>query len=412
MSRDEQAIIGAALLLGDKHSGINLDPADFESDFFAAVWKRMQQMREIDHTALESEFIENRSLLSECATTLPSHCNMEKIGKRIKEAAHRRRVKRCLVDAHRMIEAGEDISAVGDIVTKALDGIAVDNEWKPLADYLLPAYRDMERAQINGEDCNFLPTGFVTFDSEFGGLQKDGLIVVAGRPGMGKSALAAQLARVAADRGDVLIQSMEMSGKQLAMRFYASEAGVCMQRMMQGRLTNTDWGLMAGIQEQLCESGIFINQNRSRSLTDIESEARRFKRCRKNPAMIVVDYLTLIDLPTANTKSDSIAETTRRLVCLAGDIGCPIVLLAQLNRDCEKRADKTPIMSDLGDSGAIERDAHQILFPFRPEVYDKKPDNIGAAILKMGKNRNGATGSVKLKWVGESAKFEDLKDEY
>ena len=411
MHRDEQAIIGAAMILGDAHNAVNLDPADFESDFYGAVWKKMQAMREVDISALESHFIEHRAELTECAASSPSHTNMEKIGHRIKVAAHRRRVQRSLVDAHGMMEKGAEISVVSDMLVKALDGVNIDNDWKPLVDYLIPAYNDMERAQIHGVNCNFVPTGFPSFDAEFGGLQKDGLIIVAGRPGMGKSALAAQLARSAADRGDVLIQSLEMSGKQLAMRFYASEAGVCMQRMMQGKLTSDDWGKLAGTQNQLAESGIFINQKRSRSLTDIESEARRFKRVRK-PAMIVVDYLTLIDMPQANTKSDAIAEVTRRLVCLAGDIDCPVVLLAQLNRECEKRTDKTPIMADLGDSGAIERDAHQIIFPFRPEVYDKNADLAGKAIIKLGKNRNGSTGQIKMKWIGESAKFEDFDDGY
>jgi len=413
-ANDEAALIGAAIIAGDGHGLVSLEPAEFESDLWAKVWAWMQRVKSVDPVALESAFIDDRHRLQSAVGNLPTlgaATNMPKIAKRIREAAHRRRVAKALADAHRLLTSGSELSAVGDCVIGALDNVGSDEGWKSLADYLIPAYHDIEAAQIQKVNCNFVPTGFSDFDAKFGGLQNDGLIVVAGRPGMGKSAFATALARNAAKRAPSLIMSLEMSGKQLAMRYFASEAGVCMQRMMQGNLRPDDWGKLSAALPVLSESGIKINENRSRTISDVIAEARRFKRVHGKVGLITIDYLTLLELPKANTKTDAIAEVTRRLTSLAGEIECPVVLLSQLNRDLEKRANKKPVMADLRDSGAIEQDASQIIAPFRPEVYDKNPKFKGVAILELLKNRNGSTGSIQLSWVGESVSFKDFNSE-
>lgn len=407
---DEQALIASAVMLRDKHGVINLEPAEFESGLWARMWAWMQERAEIDPVEFESAFLDHRQAITDAIANLPafSEAGMRKMAERIRKAAHRRRVARALANARKMLEAGGDIAAAGDCVLSAIDNVGSDDGWRPLGEHLVAAYQDIERAQLRGENCNFVPTGLRDFDREFGGLQKDGLIVVAGRPGMGKSAFAALLARNAARRAPVLMVSMEMSGRQLAMRYFASEAGVCMQKMMQGRLNPGEWARLSKAQLRLMDAGIHINDRRSRTVADVVAEARRFARVHKRVGMVVVDYLGLMEMPDARNKADAVGEVTRRLAGLAGEIGCPVVVLSQLNRELERRTDKKPVMADLRDSGAIEQDAHQIIFLFRPEVYDDDPQYEGIALIDLAKNRNGSTGSVQMRWVAEAATFADL----
>jgi len=407
---DEQALIGAAIISGDGHNRVSLEPGEFADPFYGAVWKRIQTMRTVDALALESEFINERQRLIDATANLPTMAtsvNLPKIAKRIRNAAQRRRVAKALADANQMLQRGASLSEVADCVVRATDG-QTSGGCKLLADFLIPGYKALEQAQVDGKSVCFVPTGFVCFDREFIGLQIGGLIVVAGRPGMGKTAFASALARCASERAPVLIISMEMSGLQLAMRFYASEAGVSLQRMMQGKLSSGDWSKLAAATKKLMTTGIHINDTTSRTIADVVAEARRFKRLHGTIGMVVVDYLTLLDMPGGHNRNDAISETTRRLATLAGELECPVVLLSQLNRELEKRTDKRPMMSDLRDSGAIEQDAHQIIFPFRPEVYDKSPQMKGIALINLAKNRNGKTGTVQMEWVAESATFRDF----
>ena len=405
---DERALIGAALLTGDGHASIDLEPADFESDFYGAVWKSIRTMREVDQVALESEFFDKRHELAECVNGIPTFANMEKIAARISEAGHRRRIMATLVKAHSLVDAGSGIPEVSGMVAATFDDVRTGEDWKHIMEFLKPAYTAIETAQITGESSMFVPTGFIDFDRKFRGLQKNGLIVVAGRPAMGKSAFAAALARNAAANNPVLIVSMEMSGVQIATRFYSSESGISLEKLTGGGMTKSDYADLVDAQVRLGSSGININDKRCRGLSDVCAESRRFKRVHGDVGMIVVDYLTLMELPEGNNRNNQIAEATRQLTNLAGDIGCPVVLLSQLNRDLEKRADKRPTMADLRDSGAIEQDAHQIIFTFRPEVYDKDPKYKGIALVDMAKNRNGPTGTVTMAWIAESTVFRDL----
>jgi len=367
-------------------------------------------MQTVDAVALESEFFDERQRLIDATANLPTMAasvNLQTIAKRVRNAAKRRRVEKACDDAKQMLQRGAPLSEVADCVVRATDGAGSGGS-KPLSDLIIQGYKALEQAQVDGKSVCFVPSGFINFDRQFIGLQICGLIIVAGRPGMGKTAFAGVLARNASERAPVLIISMEMSGLQLAMRFYASEAGVSLQRMMQGKLSSEDWSKLAAATENLMTTGIHINDKTSRTISDVVAEARRFKRLHGTIGMIVVDYLTLLDMSGGHNRNEAISETTRRLATLAGELECPVVLLSQLNRELEKRTDKRPIMADLRDSGAIEQDAHQIIFPFRPEVYDKRPQMKGVALIHLAKNRNGKTGTVQMEWVAESATFRDF----
>lgn len=402
--RYEQAVIGAAILGADRHGGIDLEPTDFENDLFARVWAHIRDVRQIDVVDLEAKFLGDRAAIGDAVASVPTAAGLEKAAARVRELADRRRFIGNLRQAAKMVQEGGAIDDARHLILSIEDRST--GEARPLSDHLVEAYHDIERAQTHGEQINFVASGFAEFDAAFGGLQRDGLIIVAGRPSMGKSSFAASLARDAGRRGSVLMISMEMTGRQLAHRFFASEAEVDLQRMAQGKLSTEDWRRLAQVTSSLSESGIHINDKPSRSVTDVVAEGTRFKRKHPDMQLLVVDYLGLLDLPDAQTKADAIGNATRAMKRLAGEIGCPVVLLAQLNRKLEDRANKQPTMADLRDSGSVEQDADQIIFPFRPEVYNEdKPELKGLAIIIMAKNRNGVTGKVQMRWHAPSATF-------
>jgi len=400
---DERALIGAAIITG-RYGEINLEPSEFFIDFYARVWAYIRDKAEIDQVALESEFIDERQMLTDAVNATPAMVNMPKIAGRIKANAHKRRVIQSLTKAVDGLYDGMPVESVSGEVVKSMDGVG-KSDWVPLGEVLPETYKSIESAQTNNENVNFMPSGFRDFDSEFGGLQKEGLIVVAGRPSMGKTAMASAIA-LECDK-DVLIMSMEMQRNQIAMRFFAARAGVSLKRMGSGTMTPEDWSKLSASLAGLMDAGIYINDTTGRTIADVEAEARRFSRT-KNAGLIIIDYLTLLSMPESYSKNEAVSEVTRRLKCLAGEIHCPIILLSQLNRDLEKRKNKRPIMSDLRDSGAIEQDADQIIFPYRPEVYENDPKWQGVAIIDMAKNRNGSVGAIQMTWVAEQTAFKDM----
>jgi len=406
--RYEQAFIGAVLCGVSKHDVVELNPADFSDSYLADIWKFCQQNHEIDMTAIAHKFDEQ--YLGKLISSTPSSTSLTRYAGKIKELAYRRRLAAALSTASNMAADG-DLSDVGNYVISALDNAPKAREAVQLVNVIGDAYEDLQRAYNTKEQINFIPTGMKMFDERIGGLQKEGLIIVAGRPAMGKTAFASCLAANVGKTGKVLMISMEMSAKQLAMRFLSASSNVDLQNMMQGSLSGGDWSNLASAYESMKEHGIWINERTSRTVQDIKAEARRFKRVHGGVDLIVIDYLTLLNMPEGVNMVQAVGQVSREMKLLAGEIGCPVVLLSQLNRSLEQRSNKQPLMSDLRDSGAIEQDADQILFPFRPEVYDKKPENEGIADIIIAKNRNGRTGVVRMAWLGKSATFKEMESE-
>ena len=401
----EQVFIGGMLSCVSSHDAIDLNPSDFLDSYLSDVWKFCQTMRDIDLTALAHKF--DSEYLGKLIASVPSSISLEKYAKKISNLAYRRRLSESLSRASEMARDG-DLEALSNYVVAAIDDAPKSKESTHIAEIIADAYQDLERAHKSKESINFLPTGMRLFDEKIGGLQQKGLIIIAGRPSMGKTAFASSLAVNAGKTGKVLMISMEMSRKQLGMRFLAAASNTDLQDMMQGSLTGGDWQNLAGAYGELAETGIWINDRTSRTVNDIKAEARRFKRKHKNIDLLVIDYLTLLNMPDGKSKADAVGDVSREMKVLAGELGCPILLLSQLNRSLEQRTNKQPLMSDLRDSGAIEQDADQILFPFRPEVYDKKPENEGIADIIVAKNRNGRVGIVRMAWQGKSATFKEM----
>lgn len=268
----------------------------------------------------------------------------------------------------------------------------------------------LNELQENEGDLTGVPTGFSDLDQRTSGLQKSDLIIVAGRPSMGKTSFAMNIAERAAIRYKVpvAIFSMEMSDTQLVMRLFSSLGQINQERLRTGRLEGQDWVNLRSAMSLLKGAKMFIDQTPSLTPTDLRARARRMKR-EHGLGLIVVDYLQLMKVPgNAENRTNEISEISRSLKGLAKELDVPVVALSQLNRALEQRPDKRPKMADLRESGAIEQDADLILFIYRDEVYNEDTPDKGKAEIIIGKHRNGATGSFPLAFQGEYVRFRDF----
>jgi replicative DNA helicase len=252
-------------------------------------------------------------------------------------------------------------------------------------------------------------TGFKDLDDMTSGLQPGDLVIVAGRPSMGKTSLAMNIAESTAvgSKLPVAIFSMEMPGEQLAMRMMASLGRINAHKVRTGKLEDDDWPRLTHAIGMLAEAPMFIDDTPALTPLELRTRARRLKR-EHGLGLIVVDYLQLMQAPeSSENRATEISGITRSLKGLAKELGVPVVALSQLNRSLEQRPNKRPVMSDLRESGAIEQDADVIFFIYRDEVYNEDSQDKGTAEIIIGKQRNGPTGKVKLTFLGEYTRFEN-----
>jgi replicative DNA helicase len=272
---------------------------------------------------------------------------------------------------------------------------------------------DMLYHRDNPSDITGVPTGYSDLDSKTSGLQPGDLVIVAGRPSMGKTAFALNMAEhVAVDNGlPVAVFSMEMGGTQLAMRLLGSISRVDQHRMRTGRLNDEEWGKLSVAMGKLHDAPIFIDETAALNALELRSRARRLHRQCGKLGLIVIDYLQLMSgssQSSSENRATEISEISRGLKALAKELDVPVIALSQLNRALEQRNDKRPMMSDLRESGAIEQDADVILFIYRDEVYfPDKPESRGKAEVIIGKQRNGPIGTVHLTFLGQNTRFEN-----
>jgi replicative DNA helicase len=265
----------------------------------------------------------------------------------------------------------------------------------------------------NPNDVTGIPTGFTDLDSMTSGFQPGELIIVAGRPSMGKTAFSLNIAEnVALDTGlPVAVFSMEMAATQLAMRMIGSVGRLDQHRMRTGRLEDEDWVRLTTALGRLNDAPIFIDEGAGLTSFDVRARARRLHRQCGKLGLIVVDYLQLMSAPAnrqGENRATEISEISRSLKALAKELDVPVVALSQLNRSVEQRPDKRPVMSDLRESGAIEQDADLILFIYRDEVYNPDSPDKGSAEIIIAKQRNGPIGRTRLTFLGEHTRFENF----
>ncbi len=255
-----------------------------------------------------------------------------------------------------------------------------------------------------------IPSGFDKFDEGTAGLQDGELIIIAGRPSMGKTSFAMNIVEYAAlhMKSCVAIFSLEMPGRSLAMRMISSMGRIDQQRVRTGRLNDDDWPRLTSAVAMLSEANLYIDDSAVLSPTELRARARRLKR-EHGLSLIIVDYLQLMSVSgTSENRATEISEICRSLKALAKELNVPVVVLSQLNRSLEQRSDKRPVMSDLRESGAIEQDADLIIFIYRDEVYNEDSPDRGIAEIIIDKQRNGPRFKTRLTFLGKYTRFENL----
>jgi len=262
----------------------------------------------------------------------------------------------------------------------------------------------------NPSDVTGVPTGFVDLDRMTSGFQPGDLIIVAGRPSMGKTSLALNIGEnVALDTGmPVAVFSMEMGAAQLALRMIGSVGRLDQHKLRTGRLVAEDWDKLSAALGRLNEAPILIDETPALNAIEVRSRARRLMRQYGKLGLVIVDYLQLMQASTqGENRATELSEISRAMKSLAKELQVPVVALSQLNRSLEQRPDKRPVMSDLRESGALEQDADVILFIYRDEVYKPDSPDKGTAEILISKQRNGPTGKVTLTFRGEYTRFEN-----
>jgi len=360
--------------------------------------------------------------LGSLSQNTPSALNIRRYAELVRERAVQRKLAQVATDIAEIAlsPSGKDVGQLLDEAeTRILEIGEQGTRNRSGFEEIQPVLaRVMERIDFlyhreNPSDVTGVPTGFVDLDEKTAGLQPGDLIIVAGRPSMGKTAFALNIAEnVAVDNGlPVAVFSMEMGGTQLAMRMLGSISRVDQHRMRTGRLNDEEWGKLSSAMGKLHDAPIFIDETAALNALELRSRARRLRRQCGKLGLIVVDYLQLMsgsNQASSENRATEISEISRGLKALAKELEVPVVALSQLNRALEQRNDKRPMMSDLRESGAIEQDADVILFIYRDEVYfPDKPESRGVAEVIIGKQRNGPIGKVDLTFLGQFTRFEN-----
>lgn len=318
-------------------------------------------------------------------------------------------------------EGVEDIEAYLDDAEKMVFSVSDEKLTKGFSSMQEILVQNMHTIEENAQKKQFvtgLSTGFTDFDRLTSGLHAGQLIIIAGRPAMGKTSLVLSAAQNAAVNSKAVIAlfSLEMSKDELGFRFLSGLARIDSKRLRIGRLMDRDWPRLTVAADQLAKAKIFIDDSGGLTVMDMRARCRRLLSVEKKLDLIVVDYLQLMKGSKSSQKGDGsrereISEISRNLKELAKELKVPIIALSQLNRGVESRQDKRPMLSDLRESGAIEQDADMVAFVYRDEVYNKDSEDKGVAELIVAKHRAGETDTVRLSWMGEFTLFGNLAQE-
>lgn len=285
--------------------------------------------------------------------------------------------------------------------------------YQNIKDLLVSALDRVDEIYRKKTPITGIATGFDDFDERTAGLQNSDLVIIAGRPSMGKTAFAINIAEHAVIKQElsVVVFSMEMPGEQLAMRMMSSLGRVDQHKVRTGKLDDQDWPRLTSAVTLLKDKNLFIDDTPALTPVELRSRCRRIAREQKLD-LIIIDYLQLMQIPgTSENRATEISEISRSLKAMAKELKVPVVALSQLNRSLEQRPNKRPVMSDLRESGAIEQDADVIVFIYRDEVYNDETADKGIAEIILSKQRNGPIGTVKLTFLGQFTRFENYTEE-
>jgi len=430
----ERAVLGCIMLTPDSLERLEgiLTPEQFYIEanrkVFSAILSLAHDHKPVDALTVKDELARSgwldecggETYLAELITAVPTSSNVRYYAEIVRENAVLRHLLGICNDVSRSVFEDTDLKLVDRLDQAERSMLAVADAYtnagslfQKVDSLLTDAYRKLQDRYELQKDVTGIETGFLDLDKLTSGLQRGDLIVVAGRPSMGKTAFAMNVAQNAAVRSEehpvVAIFSLEMPSEQITMRMLAVEARVDMSKMRNGRFNQDDWRKMAAAVGPLAEANIFIDDTPAITAQQVRSKCRRLKRDAGSLDLVLIDYLQLMrGSGGAERREQEISEITRALKALAKEMDVPVIVLSQLNRSLDSRTDKRPVMSDLRESGAIEQDADVIMFIYRDEVYNKNPGNEGLAEIIVAKQRNGPIGTVELAFLKQFTRFENL----
>lgn len=336
----------------------------------------------------------------------------------VKEKSIRRKILKASKDINVLtFDNTEPIENIVEKAEKIIESIGDSNnldDFSPISQVLETSIENIENLYRNKSKVTGIETGFADFDMKTSGLQNSDFILIAGRPSMGKTAFAINIAQYAALRKNVTtaIFSLEMSKEQLVNRMICTEALVDAQKLRTGDIQSDDWYKIAEAVSSLSEAPIYIDDKSSITIPELRAKCRRLKKD-KDLGLVVIDYLQLMNGNTRNeNRQQEISSISRALKGLARELNVPVVALSQLSRAVEQRKPPKPMLSDLRESGAIEQDADLVCFLYREEYYNPETDKRGQAEVIIAKQRNGSVGTVNLSWLGQYTKFASLERTY
>lgn len=426
----EQSVLGGLML--DNNAWETIADRVSESDFYRQdhrlIFRSIAELAEnnepLDWITL-SEWLKQRSELENAGGTAylgtlakdtPSAANIRAYADIVREKSILRQ----------LISVGTDISDLaydsGDRDSKSLLDEAEqrvfriaeqgnrEQSFKPIKQLLKDSLDNIQKLAETDGTVTGTPTGYTELDSMTSGLNAGDLVIVAGRPAMGKTTFSMNIAEhVALNDKPVVIFSMEMPAEQLILRMFASNGRVPLSDIRTGKIREEDWPRVAMAVKAFSKTKLFIDDMGGQSPIEIRAKTRRLAREHGQLGVIVIDYLQLMQSGNkADNRASEISEISRSLKSLAKELNCPVIALSQLNRSLEQRPNKRPIMSDLRESGAIEQDADIIIFVYRDEVYDPESPEKGQAEIIIGKQRNGPIGTVRLTFHGKYTRFDNF----
>jgi len=426
----EQSVLGGILLENQSLNAVLeiMTGADFYSEghrkIFDAIADLSDRGEPSDLITLSSLLKDRGQLdqvggmvyLASLVDGVPSAANIAYYARIVKEKAILRSLITTATEIlQKTYNAGSDVDSVLDQAEQAIFEIS-ENKIRPsfytIREVVKDNFKELERLAERKDLITGVPTGFDKLDEITSGLQRSDLIIIAGRPSMGKTAFALNIAQNAALKSGVPVAvfSLEMAKEQLVFRMLSAEARVDSQRLRKGFLGETDWKKLVKASSDLSEAPIYIDDSAGITVLEMKAKSRRLK-ADAGLGLIILDYLQLMKGGAyKESREQEISEISRSLKGLAKELSVPVIALSQLNRKVEDRTNRRPQMADLRESGAIEQDADVIAFIYRDEVYNRSEDNPdkGIAEIIIGKQRNGPTGTVKLAFLEKYTSFENL----
>lgn len=432
----EQSVLGGLMLANESFDKIAdiITEVDFyrrdHSLIFRAIADLSSQSSPFDVITLSErldnlEQLENvggLAYLSSLVQNTPSAANIKAYAEIVRERSILRQLVQVGTEVCTSVYSREGRSSAElldnaeKLVFKIADrGARSRGGFAPIKELLATAVERIDTLYHSTEMLTGIATGWTDIDNRTSGLQNSDLIIVAGRPSMGKTSFAMNIVEHATIKGGVTtaVFSMEMSSEQLAMRMMSSLGRIDQSKVRSGKLDDNDWPRLTHAVSMLSEAPIFIDDTPALSPNELRARARRLKR-EHNLGLIVIDYLQLMQVSgTSENRVNEISEISRSLKALAKELNVPVIALSQLNRSLEQRPNKRPIMSDLRESGAIEQDADIIAFIYRDEVYNEDTPDKGMAEIIIAKHRNGPIGYDRLTFLGQYTRFENfMQDVY